>query len=861
MRQRGERLGPYEILELIGKGGMGEVYRARDTRLGREVAIKTLPAERDADEAARARLRAEAQAVAALNHPHIVAILDVGEVQGVQYVVMELVQGRTLRDWLAEGRLPVRRALELAQQMAEALAAAHERAIVHRDLKPENVVLTAAGQVKILDFGLAKARQPLAGSAQDSTAGGLPRPVTEPGLALGTVGYMSPEQARGAPADHRSDQFALGAILYEMISGKRAFARATAADTLAATLRESPETPAALEDEAAAPLRRLLERCLAKEVEQRYHSTRDLALDLGHIREALGSQAERKSAVAPARIASGHRSWAYVAVALGLAVVGALLWGRRPPPPIFEQITFGRGTAWAGRYVPGGAAVVYAAAWDGGPFRLYRKDPHAHESLLLPLPSPASILAISRTSVMALLTDVRGLLPGRLRGTLSLSSTVGGGAREVLDEVSGADFGPGGELAVVRCRSGRCALEYPVGTRLYESEGWMTGPRVSPDGERVAIVEHPIPFDDLGSILVVDRQANRQQVGDLWTSTNGLAWGPDGREIWLAGTQGDGLRALHAVSLGGTSRLLVRVPGPLSLLDVSPSGEALVAREDRRIGLMLSRPEWQAARELKVFDSSILADLSEDGTGILSSEIGESGGPRYSVYLRRDPDSVAVRLGAGLALSLSPDGRHALALVPSANPALVAYPTRTGPVLQIGAEAPGACRGASFFPDGRRIVMARNEPGQGARLFVQGFPVGVPRLVSTQGVLVRDLQGFPVSPDGKWIAAVGAGERLMLLSVDDGSARSLARLPPGLAPIRWLQDGRSLLVYRMDQQPLRIFRIDVSDGEARPFLEIRVPEVDGIQGFPSVRFTSDGLSYAYSYARFLDDLYVVKGID
>jgi len=139
------------------------------------------------------------------------------------------------------------------------------------------------------------------------------------------------------------------------------------------------------------------------------------------------------------------------------------------------------------------AAVVYAAAWDGGPFRLYRKDPHAHESLLLPLPSPASILAISRTSVMALLTDVRGLLPGRLRGTLSLSSTVGGGAREVLDEVSGADFGPGGELAVVRCRSGRCALEYPVGTRLYESEGWMTGPRVSPDGERVAIVEHPDP--------------------------------------------------------------------------------------------------------------------------------------------------------------------------------------------------------------------------------------------------------------------------------------------------------------------------------------------------------------------------------
>jgi hypothetical protein len=389
----------------------------------------------------------------------------------------------------------------------------------------------------------------------------------------------------------------------------------------------------------------------------------------------------------------------------------------------------------------------------------------------------------------------------------------------------------------------------------------MTGPRVSPDGSQVAVIEHPAPFDDFGFVVVIDRAGRSRRVGGTWASTNGVAWGPHGQEIWLAGSPREGLRALHAISLSGDTRLLARIAGPLSLLDVSPKGEALVACDVRRIGLMAVRPQWPAARELTVFDSSVLADLSADGAAVLSTEIGQTGGPRYSVYLRRDPDAPAVRLGDGFALALSPDGRFALALVPGAPPQLVAYPTGTGQPLAVTQASPGICRSASFFPDGQRLVLALSEAEKGTRLYVQEFPSGASRLMSPTPVLVCHLQGFPVSPDGKWIAAVGADERLALYSVEDGSVRPLERLPAGLVPIRWLADGRSLLAYRLDEFPACVRRVSIADGQAEPLLEIRVADPDGVQGFASVRFTPDGRSYAYSYARFLSDLYTVSGID
>src|SRR5712692_10608216 len=274
----GTRFGPYEIISRIGAGGMGEVFRARDARLGRAVAIKVLPGEFAADAARLQRFEQEARAASALNHPNIITVYDVGSVDHISYLAMELVEGKSLRELVDHGALPVRRILELGVQIADGLAKAHDAGIIHRDLKPENIMISADGFVKILDFGLAKLTPPQSDDSKtvrrDSTAGTL----------LGTAGYMSPEQAAGEKVDFRSDQFSLGTILYEMASCANPFRRDTAAETLTAIIREEPER---LDPSVPAPLRWLIERCLAKDPDARYASTKDLARDLKSVRDHL----------------------------------------------------------------------------------------------------------------------------------------------------------------------------------------------------------------------------------------------------------------------------------------------------------------------------------------------------------------------------------------------------------------------------------------------------------------------------------------------------------------------------------------------------------------------------------------------
>src|SRR5512136_2295410 len=272
----GFRLGPYEIGALIGAGGMGEVYRARDTRLERDVAIKVLPAEFAADPDRLRRFEHEARAVAALDHPNILAVHDVGDHEGAPYLVAELLEGETLRERLQAGVLPVRKAVDYALQMARGLAAAHDKGIIHRDLKPENLFVTKDGIVKILDFGLA--RQALVAPGEDTHSPTLQR-ETGPGVVLGTVAYMSPEQARGETVDHRSDLFSLGSVLYEMLSGRRAFHGDSSVETLNAILKEEPpELPA---DRQIPPLLdRLVRHCLEKKPEDRFQSARDLVYEL-----------------------------------------------------------------------------------------------------------------------------------------------------------------------------------------------------------------------------------------------------------------------------------------------------------------------------------------------------------------------------------------------------------------------------------------------------------------------------------------------------------------------------------------------------------------------------------------------------
>jgi Tol biopolymer transport system component len=314
----GSRLGPYEVLSPLGAGGMGEVWKARDTRLGREVAIKVLPEALASDRDRLSRFEQEARSASALNHPNIITIYEIGQAEHVSYISMELVAGRTLRELIAEGPLPAKRLLGLAAQIADALAKAHEAGIVHRDLKPENLMVTREGLVKILDFGLAKLALPESGEI--SAMPTLARPETHPGVVLGTVGYMSPEQASGKAVDFRSDQFSFGSILYEMATGRRAFSRGTTAETLAAIIREEPEPLGALVPRAPVAVRWVIERCLAKDPEERYASTRDLARDLARLRDHVSEVSAEAAPVIFAR----RLGWLGPALMAGLLLAAAL---------------------------------------------------------------------------------------------------------------------------------------------------------------------------------------------------------------------------------------------------------------------------------------------------------------------------------------------------------------------------------------------------------------------------------------------------------------------------------------------------------------------------------------------------------
>ena len=328
---KGTRLGPYEILAPLGSGGMGEVYRARDERLGREVAIKVLSAELSQDASRVKRFEKEARSASALNHPNIVTVYDFGSSDGLSYIAMEKVDGETLRKLVSGGAVPIKKLLAIATQIADGLARAHEAGIVHRDLKPENVMVTKDGLVKILDFGLAKLTSTGSGSDEGSK---LPTMSgTTPGVIMGTVGYMSPEQASGATVDFRSDQFSFGSILYEMATGKRAFQGKTPIDVLGAILNDEPQPIGAVNPQAPTQLRWIVERCLAKEPRQRYSSTDDLARDLATLRDHLSEATAGVALGARAKRRLGRP--ALLGVAALLLVAGAIfqLTKRQQPPP------------------------------------------------------------------------------------------------------------------------------------------------------------------------------------------------------------------------------------------------------------------------------------------------------------------------------------------------------------------------------------------------------------------------------------------------------------------------------------------------------------------------------------------------
>jgi serine/threonine protein kinase/Tol biopolymer transport system component len=846
----GTRLGPHEILAPLGAGGMGEVYRARDTRLGRELAIKVLPSELASDAGRRARFEQEARAASALNHPHIVTVHDVGAQDDLLYVAMELVEGRSLRELIAAGPLPTRKVLEIGAQIADGLAKAHGACIVHRDLKPENVVLSRDGYAKILDFGLAKLS---ASPANDDAASQLETRSahdTHPGTVLGTVGYMSPEQASGKPVDFRSDQFALGSILYEMATGRRAFKRATSAETLSAIIRDEPPPLSQANPSAPAPLRWVVERCLAKDPEDRYAATRDLARDLQSLRDHL-SETTAPLAVPPVRRRAAPVVLGATLLLAGFAAAVPLLRRDAPAPPTFTRLTFRRGSPGLARFAPDGQTVVYSASWDGEPLRIYSVRLGRPESSALALPD-AELLAISSTGELAISLERRFVGSFISKGVLARVPLSGGAPREVLRDVECADWSPdGAELAIIHDVDGKNRLEFPIGTMLVESAGWMDQPRVSPAGDRLAFLDHPRRGDNGGSVAVVDRSGRKTVLSQGWGALDGLAWSPDGREIWVSGRRDRG-DMLYAVSLDGKERALASGPGDLGLLDVSREGRALVAQSVFRIGTAVRLRGEARERDLSWLDWSLLRDFSDDGRAVLFQESGEGGGREYGIYLRSTDGAPAVRLGDGTAMALSADGAWALSAKDNRLSLLPTGPGHARPV----AAGDVAVLGAAFVPGGARIVARGHKPGAGLRLWVLSLEGGEPRPITPEGLPLRT---FAVTSDGRAVLALGPDARFRLYPLDAGEPHELGGLGPADWPIRFGRDGRSLYFYAREP-PWAIRRLDLASGRQEKVYEIAATDRPGFLGIFGPLVTPDGKDLAYSYAEGLGTLYAVSGL-
>jgi eukaryotic-like serine/threonine-protein kinase len=862
--QTGSSIGPYEILGPIGAGGMGEVYRAKDPRLGREVAIKVLPSQFSADPDRLRRFEQEARAAGILNHPNILTVYDIGVQEDSPYVVSELLVGETLRERIGGSALNYRKAIEYALQIAHGLAAAHDKGIVHRDLKPENIFVTRDGRIKILDFGLAKLTIP------EPVSGGRSNlmtvdPGTQPGMVLGTVGYMSPEQVRGREVDHRSDLFSFGAILYEMVTGRRAFHRDSTADTMSAILKEDPVDPSSTNKNVPGALERIIRHCLEKNAEERFQSARDLAFDLEMISGISGlgiadttaEQAERK----------GFRASKLTPVLLLIAGVIAggittFFLTRIPTTretPTFQRLTFRRGYISASRFAPDRQTILYSAAWGGFPSEVFSTRPQTPASRSLNL-QRSELLAISSTGEMAILMNSRFILGWQRTGTLARVPIDGGAPREIVENVQDADWTPDGrELAVVRNVPGKRRLEFPIGKIIFETAGWVSNLRFSSDGKSIAAIEHPQIGDDRGMIVAFDLNGNKKVLTTEASSASGLAWSPDGKEIWFTASElGSNQQPLRAVTLSGQKRIVYEMAGNLVLNDVLATGEVLALRDDRRREMIGFAKGDNIERDLSWFDWAFPRDISEDGKFVLFEEQGAGGGHNYSVYLRAMDGSPAIRLGDGYASSLSPDGKWALATLPGVQKQHTILPTGAGQAktLNFPAMERVGSGASAWFSDGKRILMPGAEPGHQSRLWMYDLESEKLRPVTPEGIAGV----FLLSTDDKFLLAACIEGGYCLYPVLGGEPKKVAGLDSQDVVAGWTTDPDTIYALQRNSFPVRLETVNLSSGERKLWKEIVPPDLAGALLPINIQITPDGSAYAYTYRRVLSDLFLIKGL-
>jgi eukaryotic-like serine/threonine-protein kinase len=846
---------------------MGEVYRARDVRLERSVALKVLPESLSLEKERLQRFEKEARSASALNHPNIVTIYEVGSAEGISYIAMELVDGRNVRDLLHTGALSLRRLLPLAAQLADGLAKAHEAGIVHRDLKPENMMVTKDGFVKILDFGLAKLTQAGEEAGAESELPTMTQ-ATEPGTILGTVGYMSPEQASGRLVDFRSDQFSFGSILYEMATGQKVFVRGTKVQSLAAIIDEEPEPLGKVNPKLPASFCWMVERCLSKDPEGRYASTKDLARDLAALRDHASEISTARDLQLPTRNKARGLKVTVGIVAAAAAGVVLFFAGNRVgerkgllgPLPVYHQLSFRHGHITGGRFAPDGQTVVYSAAWDGQPSEIFTTRLDSPESRSLGI-SPAGVLAISSTGEMAISLGCENIWDPCF-GTLATVPLAGGAPREVLENVGSADWSPDGkQLAVIHVVDGKYQLEYPIGKVIFKTNGFLSSLRLSPDGKLLGFVEHPARDSARGTVCVVDRSGNRRTLSREWSNLRGIAWTPQADAIAFAGALGSRRNYLGLVKLSGDQRDLARWPGSSNLSDISRDGRVMM--NDLHSGTEIVAFSEASSRtgRLTWFDWSIAADLSSDGRTLLFYEFGEGVSGRFTSFLRQMNGSEPARLGEGKALALAPDQKWALVSLAEPAPHLRLLPTGVGQTRDLPGTGMNIYQWAFFLPDGRRISFVAEEKDKPWRTYLQDLEGGEPRPFGNEGLRIS-----VASQDGKQLAGTTLDGRAFLFSTEGNGSdpRPIAGVEPGEFLVQWGADGDSVYVRGTEENPLTLYRVDLRTGHRTLWKQLRPSDEANFLEFGAgprgVRMTPDARSLVYTYWNSQSNLYLVEGL-
>jgi len=845
----GQVIGHYRVLEKIGSGAMGEVFRARDERLGRDVALKLIRSSSSANPDHLRRFELEARAAAALNHPNIVSVYDVGSHNGTPYIVCELLKGKTLRTLLGDGPLPFRLAVDYGLQIVQGLIAAHDLRIVHRDLKPENLFVTSDGRVKILDFGVAKLQS---GGDESRRSVEELTTVTKSGAVIGTVAYMSPEQLRGKAVDGRSDIFSVGAILYEMLTGRRAFRGETEVDTITSVLKEYPPEINLEECNVPVPCQQILRHCLEKEPEKRFQSARDLSFALETLAEAPARRSARKSSRS---LATHVVPWALAGLC-AIAMLVLLMTRETSKPLSYRRLTFEQGTVYSARFGPDAKSIIYGAAWNGKPVQLFNMIGDSLSTQPLNL-FDANLLAVSRSGELAV--TLHGTHVAHLAtegGVLARVPLAGGSPREILDNVPWADWAAGGELATVHHVNDRDRIEYPIGHVLYERNGWISHMRFSPQADKIAFIGHPTPWDDRGSVFVADLAGHVRTVSPEWESADGLAWSRDGKEIWFTATQKGLRRELLAANMSGKVRKLLGLPAGMTLQDVAEDGRALVSVDNERVALATMGADGKVM-DLSWHDWNLAKDISPDGNSVLFEDSSEASGANYSLAIRNIDGSPPVQLGEGSAGSLSPDGKWAISIIPGTPGQLKLIPIGAGQARTIA--TPGLEHidngNAHFLADGKHITLNASEPGHGIRSYVVDLESGKSIAVTPEGI-----KGGLVSPDERYIVRADDAGVLSVYFIPGGRSRRIPDLEPGFVPLRWSEDDSAIFGYRPGQLPTKVYKVNLTTGQKTLIQQLQPDSSTGVVSIKPVVVNRDGSRIAYSYYQVLSALYLISGL-